>query len=142
MKKKGQYQTSQRKELQNYLQTIEGKHITVADICEHFNAQGKTIGTSTVYRQLERMVDDGIVDKYIVDSTSPACFVYVGDHDSMHEHRCYHCKCEKCGELIHIKCDEMKNIEAHLLKEHNFIFDSLRTVFYGVCENCRDKLSL
>ena len=57
MKAKGQYNTNQRKELQSYLETIAGEHTTVAEICGHFSALGKSIGTSTVYRQLERMVD-------------------------------------------------------------------------------------
>ena len=80
MKAKGQYNTNQRKELQSYLETIAGEHTTVAEICGHFSALGKSIGTSTVYRQLERLVDEGLVEKYIVDASSPACFVYVGEH--------------------------------------------------------------
>lgn len=138
MKAKGQYNTNQRKELQSYLETIAGEHTTVAEICGHFSALDKSIGTSTVYRQLERMVDEGLVEKYIVDASSPACFVYVGEHMHAHNRRHYHCKCEKCGELFHITCDALDSLEEHLLADHNFVFDNMRTVFYGICGNCRN----
>ena len=45
-------------------------------------------------------------------------------------------KCEKCGKLIHLHCDELEEIQTHILKEHRFKMDPMRTVFYGLCENC------
>lgn len=65
MKAKSQYKTRQHMEILSYLEQTNGEHITVNDICNHFREQGKNIGTTTVYRQLEHMVDEGIVQKYI-----------------------------------------------------------------------------
>lgn len=56
---------------------MEGKHVTVSDICKYFKSQGISIGTTTVYRQLDRMVEQGLVAKYVVDGTSSACFEYL-----------------------------------------------------------------
>ena len=78
MSEKAQYRTRQITELENYLCSMEGKHVTVSDICKYFKSQGISIGTTTVYRQLDRMVEQGLVAKYVVDGTSSACFEYLG----------------------------------------------------------------
>ena len=67
MSEKAQYRTRQITELEN-LCLQEGKHVTVSDICKYFKEQGISIGTTTVYRQLERMVEQGLVAKYTVDA--------------------------------------------------------------------------
>ena len=51
---------------------------------------------------------------------------------------CFHCKCEKCGKLIHLECTELSLIGEHLREEHGFSIDHARTVFYGTCNECRE----
>ena len=131
------YKTRQGEEIAAYLASIPGKHVTAGDVCAHFQAQGRAVGAATVYRQLERMVTDGVVQKYIIDESSSACFAWLGDgHCS---DRCYHCKCERCGRLIHMSCSELDHIAGHLMDDHGFRLNPLRTVFYGVCEDCAKK---
>ena len=137
MDERTRYKTRQRDLLQEYLETVPGVHITVQDVCSHFHEIGVPIGQTTVYRQLERMVDEGLVNKYIVDSHSPACFEYLPGHREKKTQPCFHCKCEKCGQLIHLHCDEMIGFQKHLLEQHAFTLDPKRTVFYGLCEGCR-----
>ena len=131
------YATRQKKELEQYLETIPGVHITVAQVRDYFRTQGRDIGTATIYRQLEKMVDDGLVNKYIIDSTSSACFAYVGESGHLRDSVCFHCKCEKCGKLIHMHCDELESIQQHLMESHHFAMNPLKTVFYGICEECQ-----
>lgn len=118
---------------------MAGRHVTAADVCEHFRKEGTSIGQSTIYRQLESMVDEGLINKYILDSNTPACFEYVDEHDHAEGDFCFHCKCEKCGKLIHMNCDELKSIESHLASRHGFKLDPLRTVLYGLCEECSNS---
>ena len=116
MSEKAQYRTRQITELENYLCSMEGKHVTVSDICKYFKSQGISIGTTTVYRQLDRMVEQGLVAKYVVDG-----------------------KCEKCGKVMHLECGETAQLGEHMLADHGFQWDFTRTVFYGICEECRGK---
>lgn len=136
MSEKGKYKTKHRADLIAYLKTVPGQHVTAADISDHFRQQGTAMGTATIYRQLERMVDDGLVNKYIIDKNSSACFEYV-DPDACHHPVCYHCKCEKCGRLIHLECEELVHVQDHVLADHGFMVDPMRTVFYGICRDCR-----
>ena len=136
MNTRSKYKTKQREILLGYLETVPGVHITASDVCEYFKAQGAQIGQSTVYRQLESLVDEGIINKYIIDGNSPACFEYMGADSHEEAEVCFHCKCEKCGKLIHLHCDELEDIRVHLEQEHHFKMDPLRTVFYGLCDQC------
>ena len=129
------YKTKHREALIQYLEQRAGTYLTAAEICLELKQQGTEIGQATVYRQLERMVDEGIVNKYIIDENSPACFEYIGK-DSHSCEVCFHCKCEKCGKLIHLHCEELEGIQAHLQQEHHFLLNPMRTVFYGLCEDC------
>lgn len=135
MNTKPKYKTKNREELIAYLASVSG-HFTAADIYDHFRANGSPIGQATVYRQLESLVDEGVINKYIIDGSSPACFEYVGHEGHADAEVCFHCKCEKCGRLIHLHCEELEEIQQHLYSEHHFRLDPLRTVFYGLCEDC------
>ena len=138
MTTKSKYKTKQQEEILVYLREVEGEHVTVADILAHFKDMGNPIGTATVYRHLEKMVDEGIVNKYSIDGTSSACFEYIGS-GSHSSDGCFHYKCEKCGKLVHLHCDEFKELAEHLSREHNFKLNPMRTVFYGICKECREE---
>ena len=87
MQPKQAYKTKQGEELLAYLKSMPGRHRTVAEIRAYFARQGRSIGTATIYRHLERLVEQGLVDKYTIDANSPACFAYTG-----HQNR------EQCGQ--------------------------------------------
>ena len=58
--KHGKYKTKQSTELLDYLETVPGRHLTVAEISDYFKGKGKAMGTTTVYRHLEKLVDEGL----------------------------------------------------------------------------------
>lgn len=130
------YTTRQKEILLDYLKSVENKHFTAGEVCEYFKDQG--IGKSTVYRRLEKLVDEGVLKKYTVDAQSPACYEYIGEHAHVEHGECYHLKCEKCGKLFHLHCEEIEALEDHIGKEHEFSIDPVRTVFYGVCKDCNE----
>lgn len=138
MAQKAPYKTKQMKELLSYLESVRGSYVTVGDICAYFEGEGITVGTATIYRHLERMVKQGRVIKHVFEDTDSACFEYVGEQADSAQPACFHCKCKKCGKLIHMQCNEVENLGQHMLEHHGFEMDSLRTVFYGICGDCRE----
>ena len=131
-----------------YLKSVKGQHVTAAEVYEHLAGLkecggeetstrngGRKIGQATVYRQLERLVEEGFADKYIIDQNTPACFEYI-DHEECGEGLCVHGKCLKCGKLFHLHCDELRELREHLEEHHGFIPDFRHTVIYGLCEEC------
>ncbi len=139
MTNKVQYKTKQGDKMLEFLEANEGKHFTVPDVCAYFRQKGDPIGTTTVYRQLDKLITNGMVKKYVFDEQTSACFEYVKENEENPHQDCYHLKCEKCGKLIHLECDEITEFEHHVSKEHGFKIDSIRTVFYGVCNECGEK---
>ena len=98
--------------------------------------KGSTVGQATVYRMIDRMAERGELRKYVIDGTTAACYQLVGTPDAdCREH--FHLKCERCGRLIHVECEELSRIAAHMREEHGFSVDSSKTVFYGICGSCK-----
>lgn len=133
------YNTKHSNDILFYLQENPGVHLTAQEICRHLNDSGRKVGLTTVYRQIERLVESGLVNKYVTDGSESACFEYIGNDGQMHDKNCFHCKCTGCGKLIHLECGEISHLENHLLSDHDFILDMTRTVFYGLCNECRKK---
>ena len=137
MSTRSNYRTRQQNCLIDYLTQHEGQHFTAAQIHAHFAEGDQSIGTATVYRQLEKLVDEGVVRRYKLETEESAYYEYVGDNPGCSAH--LHCKCERCGTLIHMDCEELEAIRRHLLEEHGFLWNPRRTVFYGICEACRGE---
>lgn len=76
-----------------------GKHHTVASLKSFFDTQSVSIGTATIYRQMEKLIEEGLVRKYTLDAEESACYEYVGTSCSQAVPH-FHCKCEKCGQLL------------------------------------------
>ena len=139
MNSKTQYNTKQHDEVLEYLRSMKGSHVTAADVYMHLaETLDHKIGQATVYRQLERLVEEGLADKYIIDQNTPACFEYI-DHEECGEGLCVHGKCLKCGKLFHLHCDELTSLREHLVEHHGFTPDFHHTVIYGLCEECRKQ---
>ncbi len=130
------YKTKQRAAVEAVLQSTDN-HVTVEEMVERLNADGKSVGRTTVYRCLERLVEEGRVRKYAAQSGESACYQYISDDHACHEH--FHLKCTACGRLIHIECDHMNELSAHIAAEHGFAVDPLKTVLYGLCGECAAK---
>ena len=133
------YKTKQKDEILNYLRSNRQSHLTASEICAYFKTASAAVSQATIYRRLEQLTREGVVNKYIIDERSPACYQYIEKDDECHPDSCYHFRCEECGRLIHLHCDEIDAIRSHLQKEHQLLLDPLRTVFYGLCEDCARK---
>lgn len=137
MTTRAKYSTKQKEILLDFFKQKPGVHLSAGDVIEHLKKEGAEIGKATIYRNLESLVSDGVIAKFKIDEDSPACFVYLAPHEHKgDEEDCYHCKCSKCGKIIHVSCEDVKALQEHFLDEHSFKIDLKRTVFYGVCGDC------
>ena len=126
------YKTKQGTLVLDYFKKNTGVHLTIDEICSSLKENGTPVGTSTVYRQVQKLVDEGIVTKYSLDNESSHCYQYNGENCKMH----FHLKCTVCMELFHASCEFMESVEGHIFSHHGFKVDNSRTVFSGVCQNC------
>ena len=128
-----QYNTKQNDRVTAVLRQAGGAHLTAEDIATAL----APIGMSTVYRQLDRLCEQGVVRRFFVEEGVRACYQYVGEDCACHHH--YHLKCSVCGKLLHVECHFLDEMAAHILSHHGFTVQPEKTVLYGVCEACRAK---
>lgn len=132
---KEKYNTKQRTKIIDYLKANQNTNVTADDILKHFNSgnSANKIGKATIYRNLNSLVEENIIKKYMLEDRNCSCYQFV-ENKHCEEH--FHLKCEKCDKIIHLECEEFDNIQAHILKEHNFELDKYKTVLYGICDEC------
>lgn len=128
------YNTSQKEKLIEFLINNKEKHTNVQEIGAYLRSEGTPLGTATIYRQLDSLVDSGIVRKFVIDGKTGACYQYIENKEECHEH--FHLKCLSCGKLIHLECSQLMEISRHIAVNHGFEIDNSQTVFYGRCSEC------
>lgn len=131
------YKTKQKTAILQCVKNMGDKHFTIDALCEILIKNGNAVGRTTVYRMVEKLSNDGVLRKFVMPQGESSCYQYVGEHNHCHEH--FHLKCEKCGNLIHMDCDEMNSLAEHIKSHHGFSLNPLKTVIYGVCEGCAEK---
>ncbi len=135
MSHSGNYRTKQQEAILECMRNGQGKYVTVNQIDEYLKNCGKSVGLTTIYRQLEKLQKEGIVQKIMLDGNSGACYQYVNS-DADNAECGFLLKCEDCGDIINMGCDHMSDLYEHVLEEHHFNVNPHRTMFYGTCEKC------
>lgn len=133
MDKRHTYRTKQRDRILNCLQNHR-EHVTAEQVREYLKAEGESVGQTTIYRNLDKLVEEGTVLKYASAGGLGACYQYVGQSGHSPDH--YHLICTGCGQVIHLECRYLDELSAHIREEHQFSFDKFKTVLYGHCSRC------
>lgn len=130
------YRTRQQNAILRYMEETESSCITVGQVEEYLKTQGEPVGLTTIYRHLNRFQKEGIIQKVAVDGYTQACYQYVGKE---REQEGFLLKCEDCGNMINMGCEHMAEFYGHVLEEHHFSINPVRTIFYGRCDKCLAK---
>ena len=70
------YKSKHRDQILTILQENEKEHMTAGQILDELRARGISIGVATIYRQLDRLVEEGAVNKYMVDAVTGVCYEF------------------------------------------------------------------
>ncbi len=133
----GGYRTRQRDIILELLKANTQKHLTAEEITELLRSGGNKVGTTTVYRYLEKLYTEGKLQKYTADKES-ARYTYTESACRGH----FHLKCTECGVLSCADCDFLEGLCKHISGDHGFFVDPAKTIFYGVCKKCSEKQTL
>ena len=128
------YQTKQKQAILESLQSGAQRSLTVDEITARINENGGKVGRTTVYRHLEALLAQGRVRKFSDGSGKCATFQFVPDPGDCEDHM--HLKCARCGKYIHLDCDEMQQVNAHIFEAHHFRVDNVQSLLVGLCEDC------
>lgn len=128
------YMTRQQQAVLACIESCSGGCATAAQLTELLHRQGQSVGLTTVYRQLEKLAQRGLVHKIVTDDG--ARYQYCPTHN---DHFCCIIKCERCGQMEHVDCGHLGELYSHLAAEHQFRINARRTLFYGLCERCAQE---
>ena len=109
-------------------------HPTAEQLYNAIHQTNPTISKSTVYRNLNILLENKIIKK-IKQLSGPDRYDYV---DKEH----YHVLCNRCGKVFDFmypfKKEELKEI---IHKETGVITNVDSIILYGICEECRLKIN-
>lgn len=130
---KKDYITKHRNIILSILKTNPDKKLTADEIIHTINKDETIISKATVYRNLDYLVNKGIICKIVIDNLC-SCYIYKSIENSGSVNFC----CDVCGEVVQIKSEAIDNFNLKLQKEFNCKIDQSKTVIHGVCNKCKE----
>lgn len=135
MTKRSEYKTKNRQQILEFLKMQKNCSVSVSEIKANMEKNGYEVNLSTIYRYMDKLVEEGSVMKYLSEKGEKAGFQYVEPTHDCHAH--LHLQCIKCGKIIHLNCCFMEEIQMHIEKHHGFTIQCDHSILYGVCEDCK-----
>ena len=102
------------------------------DVYAVLRAQGESVGLSTVYRHLQALADDGLVDS-IQSPDGETAYRYCGDTATGHHH---HLVCRVCGRAEEIEGPAIEKWANAVGREHGYVDLDHTVELFGTCAGC------
>lgn len=104
-------------------------HPTAKNIVDIVAAESPSIGQATIYRTINKLVEDGTLNKL------PTTDGYHYDiNTSMHSHFI----CQKCFKIFDIYDDNYNALIANVASSNNISITHTNIVFEGICSSCQN----
>lgn len=104
-------------------------HPTADEVYEELIKSHPSISRCTVYRNLNQLSEEGLIQKIEVPSGADRFDYKCYNH--------YHVKCIKCGKIFDVKMEYLPDLEKKIKDSHGFEFKGYDIIFKGICPNCQ-----
>lgn len=104
-------------------------HATADEIYEDIIKAYPSISRGTVYRNLNRLAQEGKIRKLTIPGGAD-CFDHI-----CQEH--YHVRCEQCGRVFDVDMDHIADLDKKIKNTQGFLFTGCDIIFRGICPKCR-----
>lgn len=131
---KGEYKTKPRNLIMNYLMENTEKRFTARDVYSNLCESGQMINRATVYRNLEKLYQEGKLLRYKENDSNAAYYQYSDKGECNHH---MHAQCSECGKIYHLDNEIVGEFEEKLKEAYGIKVDSGKTVLVGKCDNCK-----
>ena len=122
------YKTKGKEEIMSLILDMK-KEFTIKEI---YNMLNKEVGLTTIYRFVDKLVEDNKLIKSI-GKDNITYYQYISEcHNDSH----INLKCTKCGMIYHIDCECMSELYNHIFDEHKFSINTNNIIIEGLCKNC------
>jgi Fur family ferric uptake transcriptional regulator len=131
---RGRYSTKQQAAVLSLMRKYSGESLTVDEVHDSLDHEGIHVGTTTIYRSLERLSSEGHVVQ-VPDPGSKSsrwCFVEAQDGGVC-------LACLSCHRVFTLACEGLEAFVRHVSADHSFEVETQHTVLYGYCADCLSK---
>jgi len=132
------YTTKNKVLIMDFLKKNKDFGFSVSDLYSHLIKNNSNINLATVYRNLDKLLQDGSLIRYRTAEDDGYMYQYVDMKKECHEH--LHMQCRQCGKIIHLECDFMSEIAAHLNEYHGFEIECKSSILKGLCSECKSSI--
>jgi len=109
------------------------EHLSVDEIQRRLVERGERVGTATVYRTLDVLVESGLVRAHDFGEG----FKRYEPMPSQEHHE--HLICVRCGKVVEFTNERLERMIPILADEHGYQHQHHRLEVYGVCRDCRQR---
>lgn len=131
------YKTKVVQLLEDYIQNSHDKCFHAHDAYDYIFQKGIKVNISTIYRNLEQLVEDEKIIKYKSGNNNVWMYRINQKLSQCHEH--LHLQCKECGKIIHLSKESMQEIAYILEKNYHFFIDCDISTIGGLCKTCMAK---
>lgn len=108
---------------------LKGMHPSADTVYEQVKLSISTISRATVYRILNQLADEGIMQRIHISATADR-------YDCRLEHH-YHMRCNKCGQVVDIDVPVMEDPFDQISQPAGCKITGHEIVFFGFCPDCQ-----
>lgn len=105
-------------------------HPTAQDLVRLVIENNPTIGQATVYRNINKLVEEGVLIKIPTNNN----FRY-----DINTYTHAHLSCKECGSVIDLFDGDYQKIIKNLERKYQVKIDDTNLIFNGLCEKCKNK---
>jgi Fur family transcriptional regulator, ferric uptake regulator len=121
--------TRQRTEIVAALDRAEGFR-TAQELHDELRSEGRAVGLTTVYRNLQALADEGEID--VLSSTDGEAMYRRCAADDHH----HHLICRSCKRSIEVEAHEVERWAEQLAARHGYTSVTHTAEVFGVCDRC------
>lgn len=103
---------------------------TAQELHHDLKRAGRRVGLTTVYRELQSLVDSGRVDE-LVNPSGEMMYRMCATDDHHH-----HLVCRSCGRSVEVRAEEVEDWATRVAASHGYSSVTHVAELYGLCSRC------
>src|SRR5215510_10891834 len=121
------------RQLENVFQALQGdpSHPFADEIYRRVRKRLPRISLATVYRNLQRLVEDGKIRTVLLGERVARYDPETSDHD--------HFICQRCGRVIDLFLERDRQVDLTPLTSDGYIVTTHNLTVYGLCQTCAPR---
>ncbi len=134
---KAEYRTKARSRIMEHLKAHPDRRFTAGEIYKEIGSQAESIDRTTVYRNLDRLCEQGKLVKYKEPNQEAWYYQYSEECSRCNAHM--HARCSECGRIFHLENEFVEEFERKMQFVYGLDMNPSKSLIIGKCTDCNHK---